>query len=125
MAFLLAEGAFLSISLIIGLLISIIGLFISKITTFDSIAIGIISGALVYNFLHFHPAFSLLVGIGIFILLCWIQKTKYGFWIIAIPMSLLWGFVFCFLRPATGGAFNIRILHARRISNKIQTVNTK
>ena len=100
MAFLLAEGALTAIFLVIGLIISIIGLFMRKITVFDSIAIGIILGILSYSYLHIHPAFALLIGIGVIALLSWIQSTKYGFWILAIPMSLLWGFIFCFFAYA-------------------------
>jgi len=96
MGYFLMQGALMSIFLVIGLIISIIGLFLQKITIFDSIAIGIIIGVLSYYYLHLHPAFALLIGIGIIALLCWVQSTKYGFWIISIPMSLLWGFVFAF-----------------------------
>ncbi|MCL2426659.1 MAG: hypothetical protein FWD05_10030 [Oscillospiraceae bacterium] len=85
------------IALAVGVLIFIIGLFINEITIFESIAVGIVSGVLSNHFLHWHPAFSLLAGIGICILMLWVQSTRYGFWIIAIIMSLLWGFIFCLI----------------------------
>lgn len=37
-----------------------------------------------------HPVFTILIGIGIYILCHYIQKTKIGFWLFAVIMSPFW-----------------------------------
>jgi len=88
--FSLADG--IGFLLLVG---AVIGLFLGHILLFDSIAISLISGLSAYEFLHIHPAISLSIGIGLFFFLTqYAQKTKTGFWIIGILMSLFWGFIF-------------------------------
>ena len=44
MGFLLAQGALLVLGLLLGLILSVIGLFLGHIILFDSIALGIAAG---------------------------------------------------------------------------------
>lgn len=83
-----------AISIIIGLIFTIIGAFVGHIILFDSILISIVAGILSNQLLHIHPAFCLLISIALFLLLFKIQYTKIGFWIISVIMSAFWGFVF-------------------------------
>lgn len=82
------------IGLAVGLVGVVLGLFVGHIIVFDSIALGVIAGLLSYNFLPIHPAFSLLIGIAVCVLLLLIQNTRFGFWIVGGLLSLLWGFIF-------------------------------
>lgn len=84
----------LIISLILSAVLFIIGLFVGNIILFDSIILSIAAAVAASNLLHIHLAFCLLIGIGLFLLLFWLQKTKVGFWIIGILMSAVWAFVF-------------------------------
>ena len=44
MGYLVAQGAFLAVGLLIGFICSIVGLFLGHIIMFDSIALGIAAG---------------------------------------------------------------------------------
>lgn len=81
----------LIISVIVMIIATIIGLFVGNIILFESIGIAIAAGCLANHFFLIHPAFCLLIGIGVFIGLRLLTKTKAGFWIIGSLMSLLWG----------------------------------
>lgn len=74
---------------------AVIGLFLGHILLFDTIAISLLSVIASYEFLNIHPAISLSIGIGLFFFLTlYAQKTKTGLMVIAISMSLFWGFIF-------------------------------
>lgn len=92
-----AYGALTAISIVIGLILVIISLFVGHIILFDSIFLALLSGVLCHEFLGLHPAFALLLGIAAFALLFWLQNTKFGFWVIGILLSALWGFIFGFI----------------------------
>lgn len=94
MGFLVAQGALVVIGIIIGLICTIIGLFLGHIILFDSIALGIVSGVCCKQFLSVHPALCIVIGIVIFLLLFWLQNTRVGFWIIGGLLSLVYAFVF-------------------------------
>ncbi len=86
--------AIIAISIVIGLIFTVIGIFVGHIILFDSILISIAAGILSNQILHIHPAFCLLISIALFVILFKIQYTKIGFWIISVILSAFWGFVF-------------------------------
>lgn len=94
MGALVAAGFSFVIALVIGLVISAIGLFAGHIIIFDSIALAIIGGALAHNLLEVSTVLSVVLGIGIFLVLMLLQMTAPGFWIIGGLLSLAWGFIF-------------------------------
>lgn len=94
MAAFIAQGAFFVLGIIIGLVITVIGLFVGHIILFDSIALAIISGVCCNQFLSIHPALCLLIAIAVFIALFFLQNTRFGFWIIGVLLSAAWAFVF-------------------------------
>ena len=55
MAVLFANGLFLALGIILGLIFTVIGLFFGHIILFDSIALGIIAGVCCNHFLPIHP----------------------------------------------------------------------
>jgi len=94
MGALFAIGLELFLGLVLGGIITIIGLFFGHIILFDSIALALLSGFLSHGLLNIHTAISLIIGIVVFFLLFFLQHTKVGFWIIGGLLSLFWGFVF-------------------------------
>jgi len=94
MGALLGMGFLLIIGLVIGLVITIIALFVGHIILFDSIALGILSIVLANGLLHIHLAIAILIGIGVGVGLFFLQNTTVGFWIIGGLLSILWGFIF-------------------------------
>ena len=103
MGALFAGGLLLIIAIIVMIVATIIGLFISQIILVESIGIAIAAGCLLNHFLHIHPAFCLLIGIGVFIGLYFLMNTKIGFWLIGGLMSVLWGLlVAVFVYDGTG-----------------------
>ena len=94
------HGALLAISLIIGLVFTIIGVFIGNIILFDSIFFSVISGIVCNQLWGIHPAFCVLIVIALFGFLFWLQNTKVGFWIIGTLLSLFWASVFGFIAYA-------------------------
>lgn len=82
------------ICIVAGIALGIIDIFFDNIIFFDSIFLAFISGVLCHSMWKIHPAFCLLIGIAVFLVLFLLQKTRVGFWIIGIVMSLLWAFVF-------------------------------
>lgn len=97
MATLVFTGISIYIGIIIGLILSVIGLFFGNIILFDSIALAIISFTLSKGLLGIHPAFALLIGLAVFFELIFLQTTRFGFWIIGGLLSAFWAFVFAFL----------------------------
>ena len=94
MAVLFANGLFLALGIILGLIFTVIGLFLGHIILFDSIALGIIAGVCCNHFLSIHPAICVVIGVALFLLLLWLQYTKVGFWIVGGLLSLVYAFVF-------------------------------
>ena len=97
MGSLVVYGVFTAISIVIGIILVIISLFVGHIILFDSIFLALLSGVLCHDFLGLHPAFALLLGLAVFGLLFWLQNTRFGFWIIGLFLSVLWGFIFGFI----------------------------
>ena len=94
MGLLVAQGALLILGIIIGLIFTIIGLFFGHIIVFDSIALGIVAGVCGYHFLSILPALCIIIAIATFLLLFWLQNTRFGFWLIGGLLSLIYAFVF-------------------------------
>ena len=94
MGTLVAAGFSFVIVMVIGLVISLAGLFLGHIIIFDSIALAVIGGAVAYNLFHVGTVLSIVIGAGIFALLMFLQTTRPGFWIIGGLLSLVWGFIF-------------------------------
>ena len=94
---LFAYGAVLAISLIIGFIFTIVGVFVGHIILFDSIFFSVISGIVCNKLWNIHPAFCLLITIALFAFLFWVQNTRVGFWIIGVLLSIVWALVFAFL----------------------------
>lgn len=95
-ATLFTSGIFYVIGIIIGLIITVICVFVGNILLFDSIIFAVTSGILASQLLNIHPALSLIIGITVLFVMLWIQKTKFGFWIIGSLLSLSWAFIFAF-----------------------------
>lgn len=91
---LLAVGIELLIGIILGLIITIIGLFFGNIIVFDSIALAVLAGFLSHGILHVHPALAIVIGIVTLLGFLLLQRTRPGFWIIGALLSILWGIIF-------------------------------
>ncbi len=87
-------GLELVIGVVLGLIVTVIGLFVGNIIVFDSIALALLAGFLSHGLLHFHPALAIVLGIAVLVGLLLLQQTRPGFWIIGGVLSLLWGFIF-------------------------------
>jgi len=96
MAALFSYGLVLAISIIIGLIFTIIGLFVGHIILFDSIFLAAIMGVVCNQLWNIHPALSVVIAIVLFGILFWLQNTKAGFWIISVLLSAFWAFIFGF-----------------------------
>ena len=94
MVFLFSEGLLLALSLLIGLIFTVVCMFFGHIILFDSIFFAVISGIAANKLLHLHPALSLLAGIAVLLFLFWIQNTRFGFWIVGGLLSFFWAFFF-------------------------------
>lgn len=94
MGTLVAAGFSFVIVMVLGLVISLIGLFAGHIIIFDSIALAVIGGAVAHNLCDVGTVLSIVIGVGIFALLMFLQSTGPGFWIIGGLLSLVWGFIF-------------------------------
>lgn len=82
------------IYIVLSIVLTVIGLFIGNIILFDSILLAALSGLLCNTVWSLHPAFCLLIGIAVFLLLLWLQHTSVGFWLIGGLLCLLWSAVF-------------------------------
>ena len=94
MVFLFSEGLLLALSLLIGLIFTVVCMFFGHIILFDGIFFAVISGIAANKLLHLHPALSLLAGIAVLLFLFWIQNTRFGFWIVGGLLSFFWAFFF-------------------------------
>lgn len=94
MGYLAATGAYMIIALAIGFIVMVIGLFVGHIILFDSIALGIIAGVCCNHFFELHPALCLLIGVAVFVLLLFLQNTRFGFWVIGVLLSAVWAVIF-------------------------------
>ena len=94
MGYLAAAGAYLIIGLVVSFILMVVGLFIGHIIVFDSIALGIISGVCCNHFFTLHPALCVLIGAAVFTLLLFLQKTRFGFWVIGVLLSAAWAVIF-------------------------------
>ena len=100
MGALFAYGAILAIGIIVGLIFTIIGIFVGHIILFDSIFLVAISGLICNQIWNVHPALCVVIALALFGLLFWLQNTKVGFWIIGVLLSAFWALVFGFLAYA-------------------------
>jgi hypothetical protein len=89
--FMLTQSIAMLFGVAIAIILSIIGFFIGNIILFESIGFAIAAGCFASDFLHIHPAFCLLLGIGVLIGLNLLMRTKFGVLLIGGLMSLLWG----------------------------------
>ena len=94
MAALFSYGILLAISIFIGLIFTIIGIFVGHIILFDSIFFAVISGIVCHQLWNIHPALCVLIAVAAFTLLFWLQRTRVGFWIIGTLLSAFWAFIF-------------------------------
>lgn len=94
MSVLFSYGILFAISIVLGIICFAVGLFFGNIIFFDSIFFSVITGILCSQLTKIHPAFCLLIGIGLFFLLFLLQLTRAGFWIIGILMSAFWALIF-------------------------------
>ena len=93
-AALLAVGLELLIGIVIGLIVTVIGLFFGNIIVFDSIALAILAGFLSHGLLGVHPALAVVIGIAVLLGLLLLHCTRPGFWLIGGGLSVVWGFIF-------------------------------
>jgi len=96
MAALFSYGLILAVSIFIGLIFTVIGIFVGHIILFDSIVLAAITGVVCNQIWNVHPAICIVIAIVLFGLLFWLQNTKAGFWIIGVLLSAFWAFVFGF-----------------------------
>lgn len=94
MSAIFSYGILFAVSIVLGLICCVIGLFFGNIIFFDSIFFSIIAGISCSQLTDIHPAFCLLIGIGLFFLLFLLQNTRAGFWIIGILVSAFWALIF-------------------------------
>ena len=92
-AALLAVGIELLIGIGIGLIVTVIGLFLGNIIVFDSIALAILAGFLSHGLLGVHPALAVVIGIAVLLGLLLLHCTRPGFWLIGGGLSVVWGFI--------------------------------
>lgn len=84
----------LAAGLCLPFLSTMLGLFVGNIILFDSLLISLACGYFCYAFWSLHPAYCLIIGAVLCIVLFLIQHTKIGFWAIAVLLSYCWGFAF-------------------------------
>jgi hypothetical protein len=87
------NGLMFILSVAVMVATAVIGLFVGNIIVFESIGIAIAAGCLAGHFYAIHPAYCLLIGIGVLVTLVFLMKTKVGFWLIGGAMSLVWGVI--------------------------------
>ena len=80
----------------IGLIVTVIGLFLETLLFFDSIALAILAGFLSHGLLGVHPALAIVIGIAVLLGLLLLHRTRPGFWLIGGGLSIVWGFIFCY-----------------------------
>ena len=100
MAVLFSYGVLLALSVVLGIILTVIGLFLGNIILFDSILIAVITGLVCNQVWSVHPAFCLLIGLALFAGLYCLQNTGLGFWLIGTLLSAFWAFVFGFFAYA-------------------------
>lgn len=94
MGYLVAAGFLLAISMVLGVVGLVLGLWLGHIILFDSIVLGIVTGMCCYHFAHIHPALCLVIGIVVCLLLLFLQNTTIGFWVIGGLFTLLYSTFF-------------------------------
>lgn len=97
MGYLATVGILMAISLAIGVIGAILGLWLGHIIFFDSIVLGIVAGICSHHFAHIHTALCIVIGIGVCILLLVLQNTMVGFWLIGGIFTLLYAAFFGFM----------------------------
>jgi hypothetical protein len=96
-------GAEIAIGIVIGLILTVVGLFFGNISLFESIATGIIVGVAVHKIGSVHPGIAVGIGIITLIILYFLQTTSVGFWIVGGLYSVAWGFIVCLVVFSASG----------------------
>ena len=81
----------------IGLILTIIGLFVKDICLFESLASGIILGVVAHKLWQLSPLIAVGIGIVAVVLLYFLQNTAIGFWLVGGVYSVAWGFIVALL----------------------------
>jgi hypothetical protein len=83
--------------LLVAIVLVVVYQFLCRINFVNSCLLGIVAGVLlmIQNVFPFqaHPAIAFLVGVVVFVLTYFLQKTNVGFWVFAAVMSLVWAFL--------------------------------
>ena len=96
-------GVEVIIGVAIGLILTVIGLFVKDICLFESLASGIILGVVAHKLWQLSPLIALGIGIAAIVVLYFLQNTSIGFWLVGGVYSVAWGFVVAlFVFDATG-----------------------
>lgn len=91
------DPGLLTIRIFFSAFVFVLNAIFRNIIIFESIFVAFISGVYCWDLWSIHPAFCLLIGIGVFLLLLYLQYTKVGFWLISGAMSLAWAGGFGYL----------------------------
>ena len=94
------------IALVIGFVLSIIGMFFRDICFFESLATGLILGIVVKSVYDLSTFFSVIIGVVVMIALYTVQLTRIGFWVVGGIFSLAWGFIISLLAVYDGTSQN-------------------
>ncbi|OUP62793.1 hypothetical protein B5F12_09510 [Pseudoflavonifractor sp. An176] len=94
MGYLVGVGFLIAFSVAIGVVATILGLWLGQIILFDSIAMGIVAGVCCHHFAHVHTALSVLVGIGVCVLFFALQNTTIGFFLVGGIFTLAYSVLF-------------------------------
>ena len=103
MGTLVAAGFSFVIVMVIGLVISLAGLFLGHIIIFDSIALAVIGGAVAYNLFHVVPVLSPASGAATFSFLIFLQTSPPRFLEIGGLLFLVWGLIFSLFASRLSG----------------------
>ncbi len=93
----------LAFAIVCTIVFSVIAAFFHNVILFDSLAFAIVGGIYTNQQFGIHPAYCLLIGIGIFILLISLHTFKITFWIIGIAFSIFWAWAFGMLAYEASG----------------------
>ena len=81
-------------SVVFAFIFRIIAAFFHNIIIFDSLLLAIVGGIFCNLQFNIHPAFCLLIGIAILMIMIFLQVTRIGFWLIGTVFSIFWAGVF-------------------------------
>ena len=91
------------LGIVIGLILTVIGLFAKDICLFESLASGIILGVVAHKLWQLSPLIAIGIGIAAIVILYFLQNTSIGFWVVGGVYSIAWGFIVAlFVFDSTG-----------------------